>query len=170
MFAIGDKIVYGSEGVYVVSEYACSPIDKNDKRQFYILKPAHGPEGNVIYTPVDNERVVMRPIMTREEALAFIEQIPDVGIIEVDREKNRREKYRETMHDARGAQYVSIIKTVYQRREEFIKQKKRLPESDTEYERKAKFCLYGELSSSLDIPLAEVEGFITERICSVENQ
>lgn len=166
MFAIGDKIIYGSDGVFVVSEYANSPIDKNDKRQFYILKPAHGPEGNVIYTPVDNDKISMRPIMTKEEALHFIEQIPSVGVITVEREKNRREKYREVMHDAHGLEYVSIIKTVYMRREEFMKQKKRLPESDNEYERKAKICLYGELSLALDIPLSEVESFITERIHS----
>ena len=168
MFAIGEKIIYGAEGVFVVSEYASSPVDKSDTRSFYILKPAYGPEGNVIYTPVDNDRVMMRPVMTREEALAFIERIPTVETVAVEKEKYRRERYREVMKNAGGDEYVSIIKTVYLRRVEFLTQKKRLPESDTEYERKAKFCLYGELSSALDLPLAEVEQFITERIRAVD--
>lgn len=168
MFAIGDKIVYGAEGVYVVAGYSESPVDKKDTRKFYVLTPTYGPEGNLIYTPVDNDRVMMRPIMTREEAEAFIERMPQIGVITVEKEKYRRERYREVMKNAGGDEYVSIIKTVYLRRVEFLKQKKRLPESDTEYERKAKFCLLGELSSALDIPLAEVEQFITERIRAVD--
>ena len=164
MFEIGAKIVYGSEGVFVVSEYASSPIDKNDVRSFYILKPAHGPEGNVIFTPVDNERVQMRAIMTRDEALAFLDTVSEIGIVTVEKEKNRRERYRETMADARCKEYVSIIKTVRQRRKEFLRLKKRLSEADTEYEKKARFCLLGELSCALDIPFSEAERLVCERL------
>ena len=164
MFEIGEKIVYGSEGVFIVSEYACSPIDKNDGRSFYILKPAHGPEGNLIFTPVDNDKVRMRAIMTREEALAFLETVSEIGIVTVEKEKSRRERYRETMANAGCREYVSIIKTVRQRRKEFLRMKKRLSEADTEYEKKARFCLHGELASALDIPFFEVERLICERL------
>ncbi len=164
MFALGDKIMYGTEGVYIVSEYADSPIDKSDGRRFYVLKPAHGPEGNLIYTPVDNDKVNMRPVMTRDEALAFIDTIPDISALEVEKEKNRREVYRLTMQDADCNEYVSIIKTVHQRREELAKYKKRLSEADNNYEKKAKFCLYGELSIALDIPVDEIERFIVDKL------
>jgi CarD family transcriptional regulator len=164
MFEIGEKIVYGSEGVFIVSEYASSPIDKNDVRRFYILKPAHGPEGNVIFTPVDNERVRMRAIMTREEAMAFLDTISEIGIVTVEKEKNRRERYREIMANAGCREYVSIIKTVRRRRKEFLRLKKRLSEADTEYEKKARFCLHGELASALNIPFLEVEHLICRRL------
>jgi len=167
LFSIGDKIIYGSDGVFTVSEYASSPIDKNDTRQFYVLRPIHGPVGNIIMTPVDNDKAKIRPVMSREEALAFIDAMPSVEILTVDREKDRRDTYRKALEVASAEAMISIIKTVIRRREELAKVKKRPSESDNDYEKKAKHCLYGELSVALDIPIADVERFIECRLESV---
>lgn len=162
LFSIGDKIVYGSEGVYFVAEYTTSPIDKNDTRQYYLLRPVYGPQGNIIITPVDNINVKMRPVMDKASAIAFIEKIPCVEILTVDKEKNRREMYKNTLAHASCEDFIAIIKTVHVRREEFLKAKKRLAESDNDYEKKSKFCLYGELAVSLDVAFDEVEQKIEE--------
>lgn len=167
MFSIGDKIIYGSDGVFTVSEYTSSPIDKNDTRQFYVLRPVHGPTGNIIMTPVDNERAKMRQVMSREEALAFIDSMPNIEVLTVEREKNRRETYRKALEIASAISMVSIIKTVAERREELAKVKKRPSESDNDYEKKAKHCLYGELSIALEIPMGDVERFIECRLESM---
>ena len=167
MFSLGDKIVYGSDGVFTVSEYASSPIDKNDTRQYYVLRPVHGPAGNIIMTPVDNERAKMRPVMSREEALKLIDAMPSVEILAVEREKNRRDIYRAALDAANAESLIKIIKTVAMRREELAKIKKRPSESDNDYEKKAKHCLYGEISVALEIPIADVERFIECRLESV---
>lgn len=164
MFSIGDKIMYGSEGAFTVAEYTSSPIDKNDPRQFYVLRPVHGPAGNVIITPVDNERIKMRPVMSRNEALALIDKIPSIPLLTVENEKKRRDTYRQALSGATCEDLVSIIKTVKARKEELIKNKKRISESDNDYETKARFCFYGELSISLDLPLDSIEAFIKERL------
>ena len=166
MFSIGDNIIYGAEGVYTVAEYTSSPIDKNDTRQFYVLRPVHGPVGNVIITPVGNDKVKMRAVMTRDEALAFIDKMPSIPTLTVEREKNRREVYRQALANASGEEFVSIIKTVMERREAHLKAKKRLSESDNDYEKKAKFCLHGELSISLGLPVESIDAFIKERLSS----
>ncbi len=166
MFSIGDNIIYGSEGVFTVTEYTSSPIDKNDTRQFYVLRSVYGPVGNVIITPVGNDKVKMRAVMSRDEALAFIDKMPSIPMLTVEREKNRREVYRQALANASGEEFVSIIKTVMARREELLKAKKRLSESDNDYEKKAKFCLHGELSVSLGIPFESIGSFIKERLFS----
>ena len=167
MFSLGDKIIYGSDGVFTVSEITSSPIDKNDTRQFYVLRPVHGPAGNIIMTPVDNEKAKMRPVMSREDAMAFIDSLHSIEVLVVEREKNRREIYRKTLELASVESLVSIIKTVQMRRIELAKIKKRPSESDNDYEKKAKHCLYGELSIALNIPIGEVEKFIEYRLESV---
>lgn len=161
MFDKGQKIVYGSEGVYVVEDYTRSPIDKNDQRIFYLLKPLYGPEGNVIFTPADNERINMRAVMTKESAIELISRMPDLPTLEIEHEKRRRNVYKDMLAEGDSEKYISLIKTIYQRREEYIKNKKRLSEADAEYEKKAKFCLYGELAVSLEIGIDEVEEYIT---------
>lgn len=167
MFSIGDNIIYGSEGVFTVTEYTTSPIDKNDTRQFYVLRPVLGPVGNVIITPVGNDRVKMRAVMNREEALDFIDKIPTIPTLIVEREKNRREVYRQALANASCEELVSIVKTVMARRRDMLKAKKRLSESDNDYEKKAKLCLGGELAIALGIPFDKVDSFIEERLNSI---
>ena len=160
LFSIGDKIVYGSEGVYFVAEYTVSPVDKNDTRQYYLLRPVFGPVGNVIFTPVDNDRVKMRPVMDKACAESFIETIPSIEILTVEREKNRRDMYKATLSNASPQDFIAIIKTVHVRRGEFLRAKKRLAESDNDYEKKSKFCLYGELALALGVEMCDVDRMI----------
>jgi CarD family transcriptional regulator len=164
MFALGDKIVYGSEGVYTVAEYTRSPFDNKDQRVFYLLRPLHGSASNVIVTPSEGGSTVMREIMTRDEALALIERVPEVSEVVVEKERLRRDIYREVLKTATADNFVSLIKTVRARREVFLAQKRRLSEADTDFEGRAKHCLFGELSVALDVTVGEAERLIVEKM------
>ena len=106
----------------------------------------------------------MRRVMSREEAISLIDRMHEIDEVEVANERGRRDAYRAVMGGGRGEDFVSIIKTVRRRRAEFLAQKRRLSETDTDFEGRAKNCLLGELAVALDIPHAEVERFIEERI------
>lgn len=164
MFALGDKIVYGSEGVYTVSEYTRSPFDNKDERVFYLLRPLHGSASNMIVTPAEGGSTVMREIMTHDEALALIERVPEIEEVTVEKERLRRDVYREFLKSATADNFVSLIKTVRARREVFLAQKRRLSEADTDFESRAKHCLFGELSVVLDITVSEAEKLILEKL------
>lgn len=164
MFSIGEHIIYGNQGVYTVSDLSRSPVDKDDERQYYVLRPIHESASNIIFTPVNNDRVPMRLLISRDEALELIDRIPFIGALEIENEKKRRDVYKAALGKTELDEYVRIIKTVYLRRERLAKNRKRVSEADAEYEKRAKYCLYGELAVVLDISMAEVERFIAERI------
>lgn len=166
MFNIGDIIVYGNSGVYSVTEYCKSPVDKNDTRTFYLLTPLYESASNIIMTPCDNERVSMRRLITKDEAYSIIDKIPYISELVVEYEKNRRDKYKEALSSGDLEEYVKIIKSVHTRREITKITKKRLSETDTEYEKRAKYCLYSEFASVFDIPFSSVEEFINQRIAA----
>ena len=97
MFEIGEFIVYGINGICRVESIGPSPYDKTDPRTFYLLIPVNNPMGSSIYTPVDNDRVPMRRLMTREEIEELIALMPEIETLEVPIEKQRREIYRTTI-------------------------------------------------------------------------
>ena len=67
MFAVGDLVVYGGEGVCRVEKIGPSELRGADKEKlYYTLLPLYR-TGQVL-TPVDT-RVLMRPILTEQEAL-----------------------------------------------------------------------------------------------------
>lgn len=164
MFNIGDRIVYGSEGVFCVSEYTSSPLDKTDERVFYVLRPIYLSENNLIVTPSEGGVTVMRPVMSREEAFALIERIPEIGEVTVENERGRKDAYRTVLSRCRGEDFVSIIKTVRRRRRDFLAQKRRMSETDTDFEDRAKKCLVSELAVALDLSREEAEVILSGKI------
>ena len=164
MFAIGDSVVYGFDGVYVITEYTASPINKDDKRVFYVLRPAFGMGNTMIVTPSEGGATPIRSVMTRKEAEALLDRVEAIDEVEVNKERNRREVYREVLGRCNAEDCVSIIKTVRRRRREFMAQKRRLSETDTDFESRARHCLFSELAHAMGISFAEVEKIVIDRL------
>lgn len=162
MFSVGDYMIYGINGVCLIEDICASPFDKKDTRTYYMLKPLGAVAGSVIYTPTDNEQVIMRPLMTREQAGDLIGLLPGIMPLEIPIEKMRRDIYRQTMQSCDPVQYVRLIKTVRRRRADMLAQHKRLSETDSDFERNAKLSLYHELAVVLERPYEEIEPFLLE--------
>jgi CarD family transcriptional regulator len=164
MFNIGDLLFYGTNGVCRVSEICASPFDSTDTRSFYKLTPIAENTSLVIYTPVENTQVVMRSLISKEEAEALLARIPSIEKVAVAIEKHRKDAYRETIREGNPEGFVKIIKTVRARRELFRRTRRRVPDMDNDFEHTAKTCLYGELSAVLGICREEIHRIITESI------
>jgi CarD family transcriptional regulator len=77
MFQPGELLVYGSTGVCRVEGVThLNQTGPDRNRQYYILKPLL--QDGVIYTPVDNRKIPIRPVITAEEAEALIDLIPTI--------------------------------------------------------------------------------------------
>ena len=164
MFNIGDLLFYGTNGVCRVSEICSSPFDSSDPRSFYKLAPIAENTSLVIYTPVDNTQVIMRSLISKEEAEALLARIPEIEKVAVAVEKHRKEAYRETVREGAPEGFVKIIKTVRARRELFRRTRRRVPDLDNDFEHTAKTCLYGELSTVLGICREEIHRIVTEGV------
>ena len=164
MFAVGEYIVYGINGICRVEEICKSPYDATDTRVYYMLVPLKNPMSSTIYTPVENTRVPMRRLMTKGEVEALLLVMPSIEQLVVPMEKQRREIYRAALGEIRPEGYVSVIKTVQRRREELAAAHKHFPVSDLEYGNLAKHLLYSEMALVLGMEEGAVEGYIEERL------
>lgn len=114
MFQIGDKIVYGNTGVCTVEEIttvSMSGVDKN--RLYYVLKPLY--QDGIIRTPVDNDKVFMRPVISRQEAEALVDMIPSIKATACN-EKNLnllRSHYQECLGRFECANLVEMTMSIY---------------------------------------------------------
>ncbi len=164
MFETGDYIVYGNTGicrVMGVTTMDMEGIPKN--RLYYILRPDGQAEGK-IFTPVDNHKMVMRRMMSKEEAENLIEEIPDIEVLGVADDKLREEKYKECIRSCECRELIRIIKTIYIRKKERLSQGKKVTAVDERYLRLAEENLYSELSLLLGIPKNRMEHYITVRM------
>ena len=160
MFSVGDKIVYGENGVCTVAKVA--PLDHagtSPGKLFYHLEPLIG--SGTYYTPVDSG-AFMRPVISREEAEALIDAMPSIepAVCRDNRFNHVDAFYKELFRQHSCEALVAIVKGLRERMSE-KKTKSSRAESTM---RRARDMLHGELSVALDLDIAEVEPYILERI------
>ena len=164
LFAAGDYVIYGRAGICQVKGVTTMEMEGVPKdRLYYVLRPDSKSDGT-IYTPVDNMKQVLRPIMTRKEAEDLISSLPEIEELKIDNEKLREEKYKECMRSCDGTELFRIIKTIYTRRNNRIKCGKRVTAVDERYMKLAEDNLYSELSMLLGVPKERMVSYISDRI------
>lgn len=156
MYAVGDKIIYGSSGVCVVEEL-CTPNFSREERgkKYYKLRPVYGSE--IIYAPVDT-RAFMRPVMTRAEADALIARIPEIEEYTI---KSRsmtalRQEYEECFRDHDCESYIRLAKAINTKGV----QNKKLGQTDQRYMKRAEDTLCNELAVALELKPNEVAAYL----------
>ena len=162
MYEIGQLIVYGNEGVCRVEEIGTPKISGVDKhRDYYTLAPIY----RKVFTPVDS-KVFMRPVITREEALALIDRIPQMTA-QVYENANLRflnEHYQQCIQDYTCADLLQLIKDVRAKRRLMTARGKKLGLVDERYMKRAEEMLHGELAVALGVTREQVPQFIADAL------
>lgn len=160
MFSIGDKIIYGENGVCTVEKIAPLGISgASGSKLYYHLCPLTGT--GIYFAPVDSD-TYMRPVMSREEAENLIASIPDIEpAICHDNRFNHVDAYYKELFKLHSCEaLVAIVKGLGYR---ISDRKSKSIRAETTMKR-AKDMLHGELSVALGIEIHEVESYINQRL------
>ncbi len=164
MFEIGEYIVYGSKGVCKIEDISNIDISGvNKDRLYYVMHQVENETGK-LYVPTDNEKIVMRRVITKAEAEDLIRRMPEMEPLWIDDDKKREAMYKEVIRTCDYNEWVRIIKTLYFRKKERTAQGKKVTALDEKYLKAAENELYSELSLVLEIPKTEVLNYIKEQI------
>ena len=160
MFNIGEKIIYGENGVCTVKNIAPLEMEGASREKlYYYLIPLVG--SGTYFAPIDTS-AYMRPIISRAEAEALIDAIPGIppAICNDNRFNHVDAFYRDLFKLHSNEVLVSVIKGLHCRMTE---KKTRSTRAEATMKR-AKDILHGELSVALNMEMAQVEPYIRERI------
>ena len=164
MFSVNEKIHYGGSGVCIIQEIATMRFGRTRER-YYVLKPVYQ-NSSLIYVPVDNEALVskMRPVLTRQEVDALIEEMPSVETAWEDDSQQRKLSFDALLRSNRCRDLVVLIKTLQEHKVVRAKLGKSLHVSDETYLREAQRLLFDEFAGPLGLMPAQVNGYITEKL------
>lgn len=168
MYQKGDYIVYGTKGVCLVEDVMS--IDWgldciSSEKLCYKLTPRFV-KGSTIYAPVENEKTVIRSVMSGEEAKAVLDGAKALETLWVKDEKEREKSYRNALLSGSSMEWSRIIKTLYLRKKERQKTGKNMTCIDERYLHIAESILFGEMSLPLHLSVREVE----ERYFQIVNE
>ena len=164
MFQPGELLVYHATGVCRVEEICRPNLSGAPKREYYLLKPLY--QDGVISCPVDNSKVKIRPVISREEAETLIDLIPDLHAktCRAPTLQALAQRYQTVIRDHDCRELIEMMMSVYAKQQQAEAQKRRLGLVDERFMKQAERLLYGEFSAALGIPFEEVQPYIAHRI------
>lgn len=164
MFKVEDYIICGKYGVCKVADIGpISFTGATKKKLYYTLVPIYA-NTSKNYVPVDNDKVVMRPVISKKEAEELIDRIDEIDALWIGNEKKRELAFKEAIYKYTCEDWITVIKAVYLRKEERTAQGKKVTMNDERYLHLAEDYLYGELAVALGVDRDKVENFIVERV------
>jgi len=165
MFQPGELVVYGTTGVCRVESITKPNLTGADRnKSYYLLKPLQ--QDGVIYTPVENPKVSIRPLISREEAEALIDLIPTIQA-EACRAPTLQalaQHYQAAVRSNDCRDLIEMMMSIYAKRQQAEAHNRRLGLVDERYMKQAERLLHGELSAALGIPFEEVPSYIAQRV------
>lgn len=163
MFSVGEKIIYGENGVCTVECIAPLAGAAADSKLYYHLRPFIG--SGTYFAPVDSG-AYMRPVMSRDEAEALIAAIPGIEpAICNDTRFNHVDAFYKQLFKLHSCEaLVSIVKGLHCR----MTDKKTKSSRAEATMKRAKDILHGELAVALDMDVKEVEPYIINCIAQAK--
>ena len=170
MFQTGDLIVYGNTGVCKVEGLANPNLPGVDRdKEYYVLSPLY--QEGTIYSPTDNTKVFMRPVISKDKAEELINMIPSMRAqsFHTNSSQQLAEHYQGFFNSHNCSDLIELVMSIYAKKQYLLTHKHKFGQIDERFMRKAEALLHGELSVALGIPLKEVPGYIAARVETANN-
>lgn len=168
MYQVGDLIIYGNTGVCRVAQITTPKFDKNPgcvdgEKLYYVLEPLYKSE--TIYTPVDNDKVLKRKIISEQEALRLIDTIPHLQAkaYHASNMQGLKEYYQNLSQTQDCADLIELVMSIYAKKQDALLQNKRLGQIDEQFMKRVTDNLHGEFAAALGIEKDDVPAFIAQR-------
>lgn len=162
MLEIGAMVVYGKTGVCTVEGQCEKELVRNQKRLYYILKPFGSPN-STIFVPAEDNKVFVRPIMSKKEADSLIEKIPEIIESSANIELSK-EQYDLMIATHNCEDLVGLASRLYQKKKLALENRKKPGYVDERYMALAEKLLLEELACALEMTCDQVKEYIGKKL------
>ncbi len=147
-FKPGDLVYYGETGVCRVEDIAVKAMPNGDV-ECYKLAPVY--QSCAIFTPIQNECVNIRSIISADDAERLIGLIPSLKpeVCTLVNPRALTERYTAVLKSGESDKLLELICSIYIKRTDCIEKKKKLSAVDERFLKKAEDLLFGELAAAL---------------------
>ena len=163
MYSIGQYISYGNSGVCEVvgTREIESAQPGAGMKECYILRPLHD-KSCTITTPVDNQKVIMRDLISPEETRQLLADIPEMETLPDQSARQQELSYQKALHSGDCKQWICLVKTLNRRIRSRIANGKKVTATDDRYFKAATEKLTEELSVVLGIGADEIKEILKD--------
>lgn len=145
MFSVGEYVVHRTSGICQVKKIAPLPADMGPAgKDYYFLAPIN--TRGEIFSPAEEDNSNLRKVLTKDEALKLLDEIPSIEDTPIDNDKLREAHYKEAIRSCDCRELVKILKTLTSRRLARFAVGKKSTASEERYYKQAEDNLFNELA------------------------
>ncbi|MDR1117177.1 MAG: CarD family transcriptional regulator [Oscillospiraceae bacterium] len=160
-FQKNDYVMYGNVGVCKVQEI-CTPGNGIDNL-CYVLHPVFS-QNSTIYAPVENAKVSIRRVISKDEATELIDKIKEVKPFDITNRREKELEYKKALKSGEHVEWARLVKTLYNKKKENASYRQTFSETDRTLLCSAEKLLNGELSIALQMPFEMVGDYIASKL------
>lgn len=158
MFEKGSYVVNANNGICEISDIVTMNMSGTDK-EYYVLMPLDEKTAKV-FLPIDIAEKRIRPVMQKEEAWKLIKEMKAVDEALIENEKEREKIYKDAINSRDPKRLISIMKTLYIRKQQRLEAGKKNTSVDERYFKLAENNLHNELAFSLGVDKSRIKDII----------
>ncbi|MGN0474415.1 MAG: CarD family transcriptional regulator [Acutalibacteraceae bacterium] len=164
MLCIGDTVLFGTEGIFVIDRITQKEI--GDKTADYYVLKSHDKDNSVIYLPLDNQMLIgkVRPLLTESEICALLVQVSDFDDIWIEDNKLRKEKFQNILQSGDREKLIRLAGTIYKHQQDMKLRHRKLSLSDERILKEAERIISIEFAYVLNIDRSDVPQYIQSHI------
>lgn len=158
MFSIGDLVLYSTNGVCCIDDI-CEKTVLGVTKNYYVLHPMKDSKLS-ISTPVENGKVTMMELISKEEAKEILESFKEDGIDWIESDNDRNHIYSHIIKKGERKEVSRLANTLMKEKIKIEGNGKKFHEKDKKLLTSIQSVIYTELALSLDT----TDEFIEEKI------
>lgn len=161
MFQIGQKVIYGVQGVCTITAMDVKNIN-HKKVSYYVLEP-DGQAGSLFYVPSENPVALakMQPLLSKEEFCSLLSQ-RHFKEEWIEDENARKQLYRNAVSGTDRAEIFGLVAMLLRRKQNAGETGKRLHQCDENFLKDAQKILCTEYAAICGISMEEAKDFVVQ--------
>ena len=165
-FKIGEKLIYGSQGIMTLSDERYERIGDEDKL-YYVLSGDDTATGALTFVPKDNERLtsLMKPLLSREELFSAFGRFDTAELPEwSENSRARQDIFKRVLEGDNRTDILGIIYLIRENGKRRIAEGKKNFISDENILKRAEKMLIDEIMLVLGVDIDEAMDLIDKAI------
>lgn len=168
MYNVNDVVVHENGGVYRIE--AIGKPDFMDGPEIYYTLRSVGNGESTIYVKLNNDKVYMRPVMSRKEAKEYLELLPEMTAEYEANNKERERLSRQILKSCEVSQYLKLMKGILLEQDRKKKNGKKLNCSDEKNLQRAEKMLISEFAIVFNITVENARNSVIDAVFENEKE
>lgn len=162
MYKMNDVVLYGNEGVCIVSDICIKRFNGIDD-EYIVLKPVCS-ESSTLYIPLSNKELIdrIKKVLKKEEILELIKSMKDMNEEWINSDSLRKDRYKDVLKCGDREELVCMIKNLSEHSLQMKESGKKFHVCDERMMNDARKKLYEEFAYVLDMEFDSVQKYIED--------